>query len=273
MVDVASTVVIDMPREIVANFAADPSNTPAWYVNIKSVDWHGDPVVAVGSKFTGVVDCAVLTSPDGINWTSANPGTTNFLLTVNWDGSQLIAAGYLGTILTSPDGINWTNRNSGTTNSLRSVTWTGSLLVAVGAGDILTSPEGINWAGMNSGVTNQLSSVTWTGTQFVAVGYPSTIITSPEDIPTAIAPRLRIHNRLSLRLTPSHLFATFPNSLRGQNLHAALYTLSGHKVREVKVSGTSGEIAISTNGMARGMYLFEVGNGEAKAVQPFSIAR
>ena len=50
MVDVVTTVEIARPRDIVARFSADPSNAPAWYTNIKSVDWHGDPVVAVGAK-------------------------------------------------------------------------------------------------------------------------------------------------------------------------------------------------------------------------------
>ncbi len=50
MVDVVSTVKIDRPRDAVAGFSADPSNVPAWYVNIKSVEWHGDPVVAVGAR-------------------------------------------------------------------------------------------------------------------------------------------------------------------------------------------------------------------------------
>ena len=35
---------------MVARFSADPSNAPAWYVNIKSVAWHGDPEIAVGAK-------------------------------------------------------------------------------------------------------------------------------------------------------------------------------------------------------------------------------
>ena len=49
-VDVLTETVIERPREEVAAFAADPSNAPAWYVNIDSVEWRTPPPVAVGSR-------------------------------------------------------------------------------------------------------------------------------------------------------------------------------------------------------------------------------
>ena len=49
-VDVVTRIIIDRPREAVANFTADPSNAPRWYVNIKSVEWKTPPPVALGSK-------------------------------------------------------------------------------------------------------------------------------------------------------------------------------------------------------------------------------
>ena len=52
MVDVLTEIVIERPVEAVATYAADPTNAPEWYVNIDSVQWETEPVVAVGSQAT-----------------------------------------------------------------------------------------------------------------------------------------------------------------------------------------------------------------------------
>jgi uncharacterized protein YndB with AHSA1/START domain len=49
-VDVLTEVVIERPRDRVAAYAADPTNAPTWYVNIKSVEWKTAPPLGVGSR-------------------------------------------------------------------------------------------------------------------------------------------------------------------------------------------------------------------------------
>lgn len=49
-VDITTETTIAQPAALVAAYAADPTNAPAWYANIDTVEWRTDPPVAVGSE-------------------------------------------------------------------------------------------------------------------------------------------------------------------------------------------------------------------------------
>lgn len=53
-VDVSTEIVIARPRAVVAAFAMDPNHAPAWYVNIKTVEWKTPPPLTVGSRIAFV---------------------------------------------------------------------------------------------------------------------------------------------------------------------------------------------------------------------------
>ena len=55
-VDVTTEILIERPPGIVSAFACDPANAPAWYGNIKSIDWKSEPVVHVGAQIAVVAD-------------------------------------------------------------------------------------------------------------------------------------------------------------------------------------------------------------------------
>ena len=50
MVDVVTEILIDLPKNLVAEYAAEPDNAPRWYSNIKSVTWKTPKPLTVHSK-------------------------------------------------------------------------------------------------------------------------------------------------------------------------------------------------------------------------------
>lgn len=50
MVDILTEIIIDRPRNEVAEFASNPENAPKWYVNIKSAEWKTPKPLKVGSQ-------------------------------------------------------------------------------------------------------------------------------------------------------------------------------------------------------------------------------
>lgn len=52
MVDVGETIVIERPIEVVAAYAGDPSNAPAWHRRVESAEWQTEPPMKLGSRIT-----------------------------------------------------------------------------------------------------------------------------------------------------------------------------------------------------------------------------
>ncbi len=141
--------------------------------NHRSVAWSGSIYVTVGDTGT------ILSSTDGVTWTTRNVDGAYGLTKVIYASGLFIAVGTTGKILTSPDGITWTSRTSGVSITLNDVVYNGSIVVAVGEfGTILSSADAVTWTkrkdDTSTGFSSSLRKVIWqtggTLNRFIVVG-------------------------------------------------------------------------------------------------------
>jgi len=131
----------------------------------------------------------ILSSPDGVTWTSELSGTLASLDGVAF-GGRFVAVGFdngtlVSEILTSSDGRSWSEVISPlfTRVFLKAVTYGDGKFVAVGTnGSILASANGLKWTRSVSGTVAVLDAVTYGGGRFVAVGEGGVISTSPDGV-------------------------------------------------------------------------------------------
>jgi hypothetical protein len=125
-------------------------------------------LVAVGAN--GVV----LTSSDGLSWTSQPSATTNALLSVAYGNGVFVAVGSgIGppVVISSLDGSNWVDRTPlGITGGLQGVTYGNGLFVAQGSAfNVWVSSDGSSWNGIAAGSCFG-GGITYGANRFVAVG-------------------------------------------------------------------------------------------------------
>ena len=141
----------------------------------------------------------VMTSPDGINWTTRSGAADNDWCDIVWApelGLLVAVARTIGTnnrVMTSPDGIIWTTRYTPINNEWITITWAPELglLVAVaysGTGNrVMTSPDGINWTTRSTPVDNNWIGLTWSPelgllAAVASSGTGNRVMTSPDGI-------------------------------------------------------------------------------------------
>lgn len=167
---------IDWTLRSAANNAAD------W----KSIAYGNGLFVAVASGGTG---SRVMTSPDGVNWTSQTAVGDEAWWGVTYGNGLFVAVSVGGTgsrVMTSPDGVTWTGRTAANTNGWNAVTYGNGLFVAVsgnGAGSrVMTSTDGITWTG-TTGASSTWQGITYANGLYVAVADSGTrVMTSPDGL-------------------------------------------------------------------------------------------
>jgi hypothetical protein len=163
------------------NLGTNPENSSRWV----SVTYGNGLFVAVSR------DGLVMTSSNGITWTSRTSAANNNWTSVTYGNGKFVAVASSGTnnrVMTSPDGVTWTARTSAANNGWNSVTYGNGLFVAVasdGTNRVMTSPDGITWTARTSAAVNDWKSVTYGNGSFVAVarsGNNNRVMTSYDGI-------------------------------------------------------------------------------------------
>jgi hypothetical protein len=54
VVDITTSIEINCPRPVVAEFVSNPDNATRWYLNIRSISWETPPPAVVGSRIAFV---------------------------------------------------------------------------------------------------------------------------------------------------------------------------------------------------------------------------
>jgi hypothetical protein len=152
----------------------------------QSVAYGNGTFVAVASFTTTT---KVMTSTDGINWTSRTPSSTsNIWRGVTFGNGLFVAVSTSGTanIMTSPNGINWTAVTPPGNAAAWAVAFGNEKFVAVSqSGAVMTSTDGSSWTIQTSAVSNAWNDVTFADGVFVAVASSGTgnrIMTSADGI-------------------------------------------------------------------------------------------
>jgi hypothetical protein len=134
--------------------------------------------VAVGMAGTD----RVMTSNDGINWTTRTISNTNSWTSICWSAKlgifvAVANTGTLNRVMTSPNGINWTTRTTNN-NNWESVCWASELglFVAIASSGslnrVMSSPNGINWTTRTTPDNSRWANICWSPELgiFAAVG-------------------------------------------------------------------------------------------------------
>ena len=137
--------------------------------SLTSVTYGGGKFVVVGAGR------AILTSTDGVTWTTQTSQTADDLNGVAYGNRKFVAVGSSGSILTSKNGITWTAQTwqpLGIAYNLSGVAYGNGKFIAVGwHGTILTSTDGVTWKSQTLAIAYNLWGVTYGSGKFVSVGY------------------------------------------------------------------------------------------------------
>jgi len=149
-------------------FTGALQNCSSGSVKIRSVNIAGVGVASAASSFTTIP--TQFTSGTFVQRSAISASYQS----VVYGNGIFVAVGGSGAVMTSPNGIDWTQRTAANTNNWKSVAFGNGIFVAVAqsgsAGQrVMTSPDGITWTARTVSVTRSWNSIAYGNGVFVAV--------------------------------------------------------------------------------------------------------
>jgi hypothetical protein len=138
---------------------------------LNAVTYANGLFVAVGSSGNYG---EVVTSPDGVVWTSQVSSSSNRLSGVAYGNGRFVAVGApLATAVMSTNGVVWTTATN--PPSATELAYGNGSFIAITRGNgsgvpFYSSPDGLNWTGRNSGMNTGPEDITYGHGRFVVVG-------------------------------------------------------------------------------------------------------
>lgn len=119
-VEVSTETVINRPVDVVAAYAADPTNAPEWYSNISAAEWDGDGGTEAGSRVKLTAKFMGMTMPPYTYTVVSHEPGSSFVMRTE-DGPFPVETTYTWTAIDG-DSTHMTLTNRGEPSGLASLT-------------------------------------------------------------------------------------------------------------------------------------------------------
>ncbi|HEX2787148.1 MAG TPA: YCF48-related protein [Ignavibacteria bacterium] len=226
----------------------------------------------------------------GVVWTLSLVKFFNDLQSITcFDSKTCVTCGKGGYIYKSTNaGVNWNQVNLGTTDDFYSVTKRPDSVLFIGGqgGTILKSTsKGDNWTTQTSNTNQTLYSIyfvnNFTG---YAVGNNGTVIKTTtggtvfiNQISTEVPDKFYLHQNYPNPFNPvTKIRFDVPSNMRNSNVRLSVFDLSGKMVAELinqRLSSGTYEYEFDANGLASGIYYYELSNGDFKEVKKMVLVK
>lgn len=150
-------------------------------VNLNAVAFGNNTFVAVGGA-SGANSVTAAYSSDGVNWyTTHLPGTGVQWVGVTYGAGLFVAIAASGEVVTSPDGVVWTSQTALTGAGWVNVFFGGTTFVATASGNkAASSTNGTAWTARVMPSSTTWLSIAWNGTIFLAYDGGTSAASSPD---------------------------------------------------------------------------------------------